>query len=290
MQPCDSLPAEACVESGDVDPTMGQSADLVRIQGGASIGLGNGVVIGVTVPVDVKVVDTEWFAGGRELDANWEGADRLSGASGGLGDISILGGIVDSPIGVSGLVLGVTGGASLPTGAPPVSPLIRRSAPPLTSAFGSGTVDPMARVLLFYTKEHAGFFTSAQVRVPVYATRDGYRGGAVISAVAGPTLQLPDPMRSLQLRGLITASFQTPESWHGELDEQSGRVSVGVDLGFSWNITDDLALSATLSTRPWELLRGAQFALPVTGTVGITGFIELPTIKKKDAKPEGQGH
>lgn len=290
MQPCDGLPADACVESAGVDPTMSQSADLVRIQGGATIGLGRGAVIGLSVPLDIKGVQTAWSANNHTLDGDWEGADRLSGTTIGLGDVSIMGGIIDSPTGVAGLLLGVTGGASLPTGAPPVSPLIRRSAPPLTSAFGSGTVDPMARVLLFYTKEFAGFFTSAQVRVPVYATEEGYRGGASITAVAGPTLQLPDPLRSLQLRGLVNASFQTPETWHGEPDAQSGRVSIGLDLGFSWNITETFALSATLSTRAWELLRGAQFTLPVTGTVGITGFIALPKPGKPAPEPPAEPH
>lgn len=252
----------------------------MRLQFGATVGLPVGLQASVQVPVDVKVVESAWFLGDTAFQPTWEGHDHADGAAVGLGDIQAMFGIVDSPPGAAGLILGAHGGVSLATGAAPQDPASRAAVNTRQREFGTGTFDPSVRLMLFYlAKNKVGLFATGSATVPVYATAEGYQGAAVFSGSVGPTLRLPEPVKMFQLRLLLEGTVTTQERWHGQELPNSGRGHVALRFGLTWNATPKLALSLGLQTRVWEDVTGDQFTFPVTGTLGVTGFVGPP--KKK---------
>ena len=98
-RPCGELPAAACRQTEGAALQQEQSLDLLRVQAGGTLGLPVGLQFTGGLPVDLRVTRTRWSSGGLRLTPEWSGSDAFDGVTGGLGDVQLLFGIVDSPVG-----------------------------------------------------------------------------------------------------------------------------------------------------------------------------------------------
>lgn len=264
------------METGGVAPALDQSSQLVRTQVGVTLGLPVGLQFGVSIPLDLKNTTSTWSVNGSPYQPTWDGFDHSDGLAFGPGDVRLWFGIADAPVGVGGLLLGVWGGASVPTGRPPDDPSTRGFADDRRREFGSGTFAPMLRTMVFWTSANFGVFASGEVRATVYATPKGYRASSAVAGSVGPTLMLPAPLDKLRLRLMLDTSFLTPEAWHGTELTDSGRATAGVTMGATVQLAKKASLDFSLSTRAYELIRGNQFQFPLTAGIGFTAFAGPP--------------
>jgi hypothetical protein len=272
------------------DHLHSQGVTLLRLEPGVTIGLGKGFQLSFHLPVDIKNSRISYLlSDGTPFDPPYGNVHHRNETLFGLGDARLMArwGVT---IPATPVILGIGLGAALPTGKTEENPFDAASREEFHQhmQFGSGTVDPLGAFHLIVRGKNVGLLASASTRVPVYANEKGYRGAIQVSAAVGPTLRLPEPLRTIQLS--LTGEFEwlSAEQWNGSPGENSGLVTAGMRLGLIWNVRPSLAIQANLLARAYERSTGAQFTRPVTLTLGVSGFLDLRKLGKK--KPEADTH
>ncbi len=200
----------------------------------------------------------------------------------GLGDLRLSGGLAGRA-GATPLLLSASLGATLPTGRTspnPFDPQIPASQRQHRQ-FGNGTVDPIAGAALSLGTEPFGLLVTGGVRVPLYANPRGYRGQFLLSGSAGVVVRPAAPAEGLRLLLLADATHAGAATWDGEPAQNSGGDTVGLRLGFEWAITHRLSIRGSLRVVPIERWIGDQFSQPVSGSLGVSGLVDLPKAKKR---------
>ena len=286
---CPSVAPLTCAQEALPDHIHDQSLTLVRMEPRFTAGLGKGFQLQVAVPIDLKAARiTYTLMDGSAYTPTYGGLHHRDEDLFGLGDIRLqVGGyrmIPGTPV-----ILGANLGLALPTGKTEETPFAAADEDTQHQhlQFGNGTVDPLASLELILTGKPVGMLGRISGRFPLYQNAKTYRGPIALSAALGPTFRLPEPVKSLQIMTLATASWMSAERWDGEVGENSGLGTVGAAVGLSWNITPKLALSGMMNFRFFEHAAGAQFNQPVAGTLGLSGFFNAP--KKKKASQEDGG-
>lgn len=264
-----------CGELAIPDHVRRQSLTSVRLQLGATIGLGKGFTLGVSLPLELKGFGLRHeLPDGSPYSVPYAlpiAEDVLVGP----GDLRFLGGLAGGPPGTP-LLLSAGIGVMIPTG--------RTSSNPFTEAvatqrqfrqFGNGTFDPVAEVSLVVGTKPVGFLTSGSTRVPLYTNRKGYRGQFLLSGSAGIVVFTPKPLDTVRLLLLAEASHAGAARWDGAVAENSGRDSLGVRTGFEWSVLPKLVVRGSLLVQPVQTWRGEQFSMPWTVGLGLSGIIHL---------------
>ncbi len=280
---CPSIAPITCATESIPDHEHDQSITLMRLQPGISAGLGKGFQLGFLLPLDLKRSEITYrLLDGQIFEPPYGNFHHRNETLFSPGDAQLMarwtGAIPNTP-----LLLGFGLGATLPTGKTEEDPF---KAAALEEEhqhlqFGNGTVDPLAEIQVIVRGEALGLLAMVNGRFPLYANTKGYRGAHSIGVSAGPTLRLPEPVRSVQLSLAGSFNWSSPELWDGEPGENSGLISVGLRMGLNWNPTPKLAIQANLLTRVYERSAGAQFTRPLTLTVGVSGFLNLRKLGKK---------
>jgi hypothetical protein len=255
---------------------------------GVTAGLGKGFQVSFHLPLDLKNSRIDYsLEDGTPYTPPYGNFHHRNETLFGPGDARLMArwtrGIPASPV-----LLGFGLGAALPTGKTEEDPFAAASREENHQhlQFGGGTVDPLASFTLIVRGPSVGLLTSANARFPVYVNKKGYRGPILINATAGPTLRLPDPLRSVQLSLLGNFEWSSAESWGGVPGENSGMLAASMRMGLTWNVQPKLALQANLQTRVYERSLGAQFTRPVTLTLGVSGFLDLRKLGKGPEAPQ----
>ncbi len=286
---CPSVAPATCATEWIPDHEHDQSITLMRLQPGISAGLGKGFQLGFLLPLDLKHTEITYrLLDGQIFDPPYGDIHHRNETLFSPGDAQLMarwtGAIPGTP-----LILGFGLGATLPTGKTEENPF---NAAALEQhhqhlQFGNGTVDPLAAIQFIVRGEALGLMARFNGQFPLYRNKKGYRGAHSISVSAGPTLRLPEPLRSVQLSLSGSFNWSSPELWDGEPGLNSGLIAVALRMGLNWNLTQKLAIQANLLTRVYEQSQGAQFTRPVTLTIGISGFLDLRKLGKKS---DGHDH
>jgi len=250
---------------------------------GVTMGLGKGFQLSFHLPLDLKNTGIEYrLTDGAPYTPPYGNFHHRNETLFGPGDARLMARWTRE-IPASPVVLGFGLGAALPTGKTEADPFAAASLEEDHQhlQFGGGTVDPLAAFTIIVRSPSIGLLASANTRLPVYANKKGYRGPLQISATVGPTLRLPDPLRSVQLSLLGNFEWSSAESWGGIPGENSGMTAASMRMGLIWNVRPKLAIQAHLQSRVYERSLGAQFSRPVTLTVGVSGFLDLRKLGKK---------
>ena len=279
---CPEFNAGLCADLDLPDHVRFQSFTGLRWDLGASIGLGKGVQVAVSLPIELK-----HFTIRHEL---MDGAaytvpySLMVGATGpvvGLGDMSVTGRIAKKVLGQP-ILLDAAVGVALPTGR--ISPNPFDPALPATQRqhrqFGNGTVDPLVRLGFVLSWRPVGVIVRGTTRIPLYANKFGYRGQFTLGGSAGIVATLPEPAQTVRLLALVDATHASAARWDGEKALNSGRDAIGLRLGAEWSITPKFVVQAQITSTLIETLQGDQFPTSYAGSVGVSGVIDL---KKKAA-------
>jgi hypothetical protein len=252
------------------------------MQPGVTAGLGKGFQVGFQLPIDLKVSRINYsLLNGDDFTPPYGDLHHRDEELFALGDARVMahwrGAIPGTP-----LLLGFSLGAALPTGKTEDNPFTASELELWHQhlQFGNGTVDPIVAMQLIVQGEQLGLLVQASTRIPVYANSKGYQGSKSINVSAGPTLRLPDKLKTIQLSLVGEFEWLSPELWDDLPGKNSGVVAAALRLGASWNPIPKLAIQTNLLTRVFEHSVGAQFSRPITLTVGVSGFVDLRKLKK----------
>jgi len=252
------------------------------MQPGVTAGLGKGFQVGFQLPIDLKVSRINYsLLNGDDFTPPYGDLHHRNEELFALGDARVMahwrGGIPGTP-----LLLGFGVGAALPTGKTEDNPFTATALERWHQhlQFGNGTVDPVVSIQIIVRGQMVGLLVQANTRIPVYANSKGYQGSKTINVSAGPTLQLPDKLKTIQLSLLGEFDALSPELWDGLPGKNSGIAAAALRIGVNWNPIPKLAIQANLLTRVFEHSVGAQFTRPITLTVGVSGFVDLRKLKK----------
>ena len=256
---------------------------------GASIGLGKGVQLSLSLPIQLKSFTIEHtLLDGSPYQPSYYLLTGPSEVEVGLNDVEFLARVVGK-VPATPLLLNAAVGAALPTGRispnpfDPALPASRRE----QRQFGNGTVDPRVELGLVVGTRPIGFIASGSARFPVYANKHGYQGRLTVGGSFGVVASVPAPADALRLLLLLDLSHTSPARWDGEPALNSGGDTLGVRLGLEWAFKPTVALRAQILAMPLQNLRGEQFAAPVSISVGLSGVIDVRPKKERD--PHGHG-
>ena len=277
---CPEFSPDLCGDLDLPDHVRRQGFVGVRFGLGASIGLGRGVQIGLTLPLEVKrfTIDHS-LTDGTPYSVPYSLLVGTTGEVVGLGDMQVTGRIAKRVVGQP-LLLDASVGLALPTGR--ISPNPFDPALPATQRqhrqFGNGTVDPLVQLGLVLSWRPVGVIVRGTTRVPLYANKHAYRGPWLLGGAVGIVATLPEPLSTLRLLALVDATHAGPARWNGEVALNSGRDAIGLRLGAEWSITPKFVLRGQVLSTVIETLRGDQFPSGYGFSVGVSGIIDL----KKD--------
>lgn len=257
-----------------------QQYGSVRLQLGASIGLGKGFALSFDIPLEMKAFSVRHeLPDGTAYEPPYTllvGDDVLFGP----GDARFMGRVA-GPIEGTPVMLSAGVGVMLPTGLTSTNPFTEIVATQRQfRQFGNGTFDPTAELGFVLGTKPFGFLVSGSTRVPLYTNPKGYRGQFLLTGSAGLVVSTPAPIDTVTLLALVEATHAGAARWDGKKADNSGRNSLGVRLGVEWNVTPRLLLRGWLASNPVQTWQGEQFSLPWSAGVGISGLIAL----KKKAK------
>ena len=266
-----------------------QLPDHVREQGftglrwnlGASIGLGKGVQIGVSLPLEIKHFNVAHeLLDGTPYDVPYTLLVGTTEPVFGLGDMRVTGRFARRASLGMPLLLDAAVGVALPTGR--ISPNPFDPALPANQRqhrqFGNGTVDPLLELGLVLSWKPVGVIVRGSTRLPLYANKHGYKGQFLLAGSAGIVATLPEPVMTVRLLALVDAAHAGAARWDGEKALNSGRDSIGLRLGAEWSITPKFVLRGQVLSTLIETLQGDQFPTSYGFNVGVSGVIDL----KKD--------
>lgn len=269
-----------CREYDLPDHVRRQTFTGLRWDLSAAIGLGKGLQIGVSLPVQMKrFTITHELLDGTPYTVPYPLRSGSTGAVFGLGDLRV-NGRVTGRVPSSKVLLDATVGVALPTGRTSPNPFD----PDLPASqgqprqFGNGTVDPLVEVGAVIDLRPVGLLVRGTTRVPLYANKHGYRGQLLLGGSFGVLATLPAPLQTLRLLALADLSHAGAARWDGAVAPNSGRDAVALRLGFEWSITPKFALRGQLVSNLLETLEGDQFSAPFGLGLGVSGVIDL----KKD--------
>lgn len=279
---CSTNPA-VCVDEPLPEHLRTQTFVGLRWGIGASIGLGKGFQLGVTLPIQIKSFTIDHtLPDGSPYETPYSLLTGPSEVEVGLGDTEVMVRLVGK-IPATPVLLSVGLGAALPTGRTsenpfdPALPASRRQ----HRQFGNGTVDPRVDVGLVVGTRPIGFIASGSARVPLYAGKFGYRGQRTIGGSFGVVASVPMPADALRLLLTADVSHASPAMWDGQEALNSGGQSLGVRMGFEYAIKPEVAVRASVVAMPLQTLNGEQFKTPVAVSVGLSGVIDVRPKKDK---------
>ena len=282
---CPEISPVDCAQEDIPDHVHDQSLTLLRMEPRFAAGLGKGFLVSVAIPVDVKVAGIKYtLMDGTPYEPTYGGLHHRNETLFGLGDLRLKVAAYRTIQG-SPVTIGAHLGLALPTGKTEDNPFaaVSDNEEHQHLQFGGGTVDPTVGLELIVQGKRigergpkVGMIGKFNGRFPLYANPRGYQGPVSINAALGPMFRMPEPVDTLQLTTLMTASWMSAERWDGEPGQNSGLGTLGAGVGLSWNITKKLVLSGMLSFRLLEVAQGAQFKQPVSGTLGLSGFFGKP--------------
>ncbi len=246
----------------------------------AAIGLGKGLQIGVSLPLQVKRFTIRHeLLDGTSYEVPYPLRTGSTGAVFGLGDLRVNGRLAKR-VPSSPVLLDASVGVALPTGRTSPNPFD----PDLPASqsqhrqFGNGTVDPLVELGTVIDWRPIGVMVRGTTRLPLYANKHGYRGQFILGGSAGVLGTLPAPLQTLRLIAMVDLSHAGAAKWDGATAPNSGRDAVALRLGFEWSITPKVAIRGQLLSTLLETLKGDQFSAPFGLGLGVSGVIDL----KKD--------
>ena len=283
---CPDVALDLCANEAVPDHVRSQSFTAARFVGSAAFGLGKGLQIELSIPVELKHFTLEHrLPSGAAYAPPYATLVGATGTTVGFGDaralLRLTGRVPNSPV-----ILGIGLGAMLPSGrvAPNPFDIAQPAADREQRQFGNGTVDPIAEGAFVLGTKPIGFLFAANVRVPLYANQFGYRGSFVVGATTGMLLAMPAPAEQLHLLLLLRASHGGAGRWDGVVAENSGRDDVSSVIGVEAMVRPGLSVRGELAASVLEIATGEQFSLPVTLSFGISGMLDL---RKKLGEGEG---
>ena len=258
----------------------------MRLLLGAGIGLGKGFVLSFNIPLELKAFSLRHeLLDGTPYETPYSlliGDDVLVGT----GDARFMGQVA-GPIQGTPVLLSAGVGVMLPTGRTASNPFTEVVATQRQfRQFGNGTFDPTAELAFVLGTKPIGMLFSGSTRLPLYTNPKGYRGQFLLTGSAGLVLTTPRPMDQVRLLALLEVSHAGAAQWDGETALNSGRDTLGLRLGFEWNLNPRLVLRGSLTATPVQVWRGEQFSMPWSVGVGVSGLIH---VKKKKASADQQG-
>lgn len=138
--------------------------------------------------------------------------------------------------------------------------------------FGTGTVDPMIRIDHYRLADPVGFLVSANLQIPLYENRHGYKGSTQGDFTIGPRVQVAD---WLVFGVSYVASYQTRAFWDGDPDENSGYFLQGVGANAAIRLAPGVTLIPTV-LRVFSIdTRGSSDTLEMDWLVGLSIDIAL---------------
>lgn len=285
---CPDFAPELCADLDVPDHVRTQEFGSLRLQLGATMGLGKGLSVGFSLPLSLKrfsirheLTDGTPYTTPYALRTS---DDTLFG----LGDARLVAQIAGSIEGTP-LMLSAGLGVMLPTGRTSTNPFIEVVATQRQfRQFGNGTFDPTAELAVVVGTKPIGVLVSGSVRVPLYTNPKGYRGQFQLTGSAGIVVSTPRPIDTVRLLLLLEASHAGAARWDGAIAQNSGRDTLGARLGFEWNVKPLLVLRGSLLVMPVQVWKGEQFSLPWTAGIGVSGIIHIR--KKKKEKKEAPSH
>jgi len=280
---CETHP-HLCTFDALPDHVRTQTFVGLRLGLGASIGLGEGFQVAVTLPIQLKAFTiAHALPDGTPYDTPYSLLTGPSEVEVGLGDTEVLVRMVRRVPG-SPLLLQWGAGAALPTGRTsanpfdPALPASRRQ----QRQFGNGTVDPRVDLGVGVGTDPIGLLGSMSFRIPVYANRFGYTGQRTVGGSLGVVVTPGAPIEKLRLMLAADASWASPARWNDEPALNSGGGMVGVRMGFEWAFKPQASLRGAFTVLPVQVMNGEQFLAPFVASIGLSGVIDVRP-KKKDA-------
>jgi len=284
---CPDFSPELCAEQNVPDHVRTQNFGSLRLQLGATIGIGKGFSVGFALPLSLKhfslrheLTDgTPYTTPYSLLTSN----DTLFG----FGDARLMAQVAGAIEGTP-LILSAGVGVMLPTGRVSTNPFTEVVATQRQfRQFGNGTFDPTVELALVIGTKPVGVMVSGSTRIPLYTNPKGYRGQFQLTGSAGIVVSTPRPVDTVRLLLLLEASHAGAARWDGVVAVNSGRDMLGARLGFEWSIKPRLVLRGSLLVAPIQVWKGEQFSLPWTAGLGVSGVFHL---RKKKKNGPAHGH
>lgn len=167
----------------------------------------------------------------------------------------------------------VGAGLSIPLGRTEPDPieLGRRGVKHEHIQFGSGTVDPKLSVQWSRPFGRVRVGASADVRIPLYENRHGFKPPATIRWALGPSLALGTAGLSAQYAG----QYQSIGKWNGEADEGTGFHNGGVFLRGTFLVARGWRLTPGIYREIYsESLSDESFRQGTTYSLVLTRFLQ----------------
>lgn len=240
-----------------------------------TVGLGRGLALTLELPFDAKVLSRRYSTlDGEPFDPPYGDIHHRDETLAGLGDPRIFG-RWDVPV-PQRWQLGVRAGATVPLGdtVENPDPLAAMSLEHEHMQIGSGTIDPVGGVFGGRTWGPWGVFARVDLRIPVYASNSGYRGGRQLDAAVGPGYRFS---RRRFIATQLAWSHSGEETWDGVPNESSGRDEVRVIVSADWGITQRIRIAPIAQLELASRAVGGSFQQPLIATFNVIYGSPIPT-------------
>ena len=243
----------------------------VRVVADVSIAVAPGWDMETEIPYDVKQVTAKYeLPDGRPFNNPQGDLHHRDETLEGVSDLSLVCNRRLASLVLEGDFLRIGVGFTIPTGRVEDDPY-RLGAMGLKHEhiqFGSGTVDPLARLDYALQFGSVGLDLSLSVRQPLYESSKGYHASGLFDLAIGPRLRAAEWI-SVSVHYVV--SYQERAFWHDVPDSNSGYVQQGIavaaPVAIGHGVTVVPMVMRTLSIRTRD--KGDTYEMDWTGGIAI---------------------
>lgn len=271
---CPDVDPVGCATAPLPDHIHDVGINFANVTLAGTVGLGRGLALTVELPFDAKVLTRRYSTlDGEPFDPRYGDIHHRDETLAGLGDPRIFG-RWDLAV-PQRWQLGVRAGTTLPLGdtVDNPDPLAAMSLEHQHMQIGSGTLDPVAGVFGGRTWGPWGAFARVDLRIPLYASDTGYRGGLQLDAAVGPGYRISRHFIGTQLAW----SHSGEETWDGVPNESSGRDALRLVVAAEWAMTDRIRIAPIAQVELTSRAVGGSFEQPVIATFNVIYGSPIPT-------------
>lgn len=269
---CPEISPVDCAEEPLPDHTHNQSMGWMRGGPQINVGLGKGLQIYLSVPVDFKVLGISYaLLDGTEYEPSYSGLHHRD---------EVLFGQADGQLGLRwftwahpNLLIGGGLASTLPWAIIEGDPYALASQSLQHQHFqrGTGTFIPSVQGSLIWTKGSFGLLATGSARFSLYANANGYRPGSGLQWGLGPTYSLKIPVT---FHASLEGAHESSDQWAGESAPSSGRHALIPGINVLYMASTTMVLQAQVKTTAWQRNLSSndndQLMQKVMGTIGIS--------------------